>query len=106
VLRKSSGLFGVASLTFGNTRIAGGVGISKIKKTQYDPPGAVTNNVLLKQQMGYSVGAYHTIQKTLILALEYFRAQYEWNDLMDGAGNVTQPKQVVNFVNAGMTLIW
>lgn len=106
VLRKSSGLLGLASLTFGDTKIAGGVGVSKIKRTQFDPQGPVTDNVLLKQETGYSAGVYQTINKTLILALEYFRAQYEWNELADTDGNVTTPKQAVNFVNAGVTLIW
>ena len=106
VLRITSGLLALASLTFGDTRVAGGAGVSMIKKTSTDPAGAVTSNVLLKRQMGYSLGVYQTIQKTAILALEYFRAEYQWNDFTNAKGDVVQPKQAVNFINAGVTVIW
>jgi hypothetical protein len=105
VLRKFSGFLGLASLTLGDTRIAGGGGVTKVQKTQFDPPGPVADNVLLKQQTGYSAGIYQTINKTVIVALEYFRAHFEWYDLMKETGPTT-PTQTVNFINAGVTLIW
>jgi hypothetical protein len=108
VLRKFSGYLGLASLTFGDTKIAGGAGVTKVKKTQFDDPGPVAMNVLLKAEAGYSAGVYQTINKTLILALEYFRAQYEWYEVVGASPNDPSitPKQSVNFVNAGVTLIW
>jgi hypothetical protein len=107
VLRKFSGFLGLASLTLGDTRIAGGAGVTKVQKTRFDPSGPVPDNVLLRQQTGLSVGLYQTINKTVVLALEYFRAQYDWYELTTGAGQAPQaPTQVVNFVNAGVTMIW
>jgi Gram-negative porin len=106
VLRKFTGYLGLASLTFGDTRIAGGYGVTKVKKNQYDPDGPVASNVLLKQEAGYSAGVYQTINKTLILALEYFHAQYDWYEVLTGDGSSTSPRQIVHFVNAGVTLIW
>jgi hypothetical protein len=107
VLRKFSGFLGLASLTLGDTRIAGGAGVTKVQKTQFDPPGPVPDNVLLRQQTGLSAGIYQTINKTVILALEYFRAQYDWYELTTAAGEAPQtPTQVVNFINAGVTMIW
>ncbi len=107
VLRKFSGFLGLASLTLGDTKIAGGAGVTKVKKNQYDPPGPVDANVLLKQETGYSVGVYQTLNKTLVLALEYFRAQYDWYELIPAAGEASvTPTQTVHFINTGVTLIW
>jgi hypothetical protein len=52
------------------------------------------------------VGLYQTIFDQLTWALEYFRGQYAWYDYRDSTGNVAQPKQAVNFVNTGLTLVF
>ena len=43
-------------------------------------------------------------------AVEYFGAQFTWFDrtetLADGSMAVVRPRQFVNFVNAGATLVW
>jgi len=107
VLRKFSGFLGLASLTLGDTKIAGGAGVTKVKKNQYDPMGPVMANVLLKQETGYSAGVYQTVNKTLVLALEYFRSQFDWYDVIQAAGEApVTPSQTVHFINAGVTLIW
>ncbi|MEP6652835.1 MAG: porin [Myxococcales bacterium] len=101
VLRKSRGLVGMGSLTFGTTKIAGGVGVSQLMKTGFEPAGPLAIT-FPSQQLGVSAGVYHGISETLFLALEYFYGYYSWYD-STSAGT---PRQGVNFFNAGVTLVW
>ncbi len=123
VLRKSRGGFGLAAFLINslNLKVAGGAGVWSIDKTKNDS-SAVTPGVnggnpipgnpqLIKQNLGYTVGLYQTTGP-VHFALEYFRAQHTWYDR--GVANpndptmvnTVTPKQVVNFVNAGMTIAW
>jgi hypothetical protein len=54
------------------------------------------------------VGLYQHIKDTLVLALEYFRSDITWQTELDPSNmtNVITPSQVVNFVNAGVTLLF
>jgi hypothetical protein len=107
VLRKGQGFVGMASLTFGGTKIAGGGGISQLKLTPTDQQGLPFSQVVPpKQQVGISIGLYQTMFKQLTWALEYFRGQYTWYAFKDDAGVVSVPKQNVNFVNTGLTLVF
>jgi hypothetical protein len=108
VLRKGQGFVGMASLTFGGTKIAGGGGISQLKLTPFDRQTLpFSQQVPPKQQVGISIGLYQTMFKQLTWALEYFRGQYTWYDYKDPVTNtVAAPKQNVNFVNTGLTLVF
>jgi len=104
VLRKGIGYAGMASLTFGGTKIAGGAGVSQLKLTSLESE-PYSQIVPPKQQLGISAGVYQTFWKQLTLAVEYFRGQYTWYKYqqMTGAPIVT-PTQNVNFVNVGLTV--
>jgi Gram-negative porin len=107
VLRKGLGFVGMASLTFGGTKIAGGGGISQLKLTDTDKQSLpFSQQVPPKQQLGISIGLYQTMFKQLTWALEYFRGQYTWYNYQNAAGVVVAPKQNVNFVNTGLTLLF
>jgi len=105
VLRKGQGFVGMASVKFGGTKIAGGAGISQLKLTANDQE-PFSQLVPPKRQLGISVGLYQSIFNQLTWALEYFRGQYQWYDYQDSAGNIGPPKQAVNFVNTGLTLVF
>jgi Gram-negative porin len=117
VLRDAKGGFGLAAVTIDALRlkIAGGAGVWHLDKTKSDPPEPtrtlVSNPALIKQNLGITVGLYQTTGP-VHFALEYFRAEHTWYDrgvaelsnptIVD----VVTPKQVVNFVNVGMTIAW
>lgn len=104
-LRKGQGFVGMASVTLGTTKIAGGVGVSQLKLTPIDQQSLPFSEVVPpKQQLGATIGVYHTMFKQLTWALEYFRGQYTWYAYKDSTGAVGQPKQNVNFINTGLTL--
>jgi len=106
VLRKGQGFAGMASLTFGGTKIAGGAGVSQLKLTSSEQE-PYSDNVPPKQQLGISIGLYQTFFKNLTWALEYFRGQYSWYNYQKGSDTpVVAPIQNVNFVNTGLTLVF
>ena len=106
ILRKGQGFAGMASLTFGGTKIAGGAGVSQLKLTpaEMEPYSQI---VPPKQQIGISIGLYQTFFKQLTWAIEYFRGQYTWYQYQAIAGDpIVSPKQNINFVNTGLTLVF
>jgi hypothetical protein len=118
VLRNSRGAFGLGSFLIDafKLKIAGGVGVWQLDKNRNDvgavsPTGAPSNPALIKQNLGETIGLYQTTGP-VHFALEYFRAQYTWYDrgLADAVDptrvDIVTPKQVVNFVTAGMTVVW
>ncbi len=110
VIRHQQGFVGMASVSFGGTKVAGGAGVTQVVKTANDGTGPLTAQTteFPKQQLGVSVGVYQHIKDTLVLALEYFRSQITWQTEVDPANmaNVITPHQNVNFVNAGITLVF
>jgi hypothetical protein len=106
VLRRTRGYLGLASLTFGNTKLAGGYGVSILDKTINEPDGPLPSAVP-KQQIGASAGLYQTIKGSLVLALEYFRGTYQWYPILDvNGGPPIDNQQIVNFVNVGGTMFF
>jgi hypothetical protein len=107
-LRTQDGYYGAATLTIAETKLAGGVGISRLKRDAADPPD--TGNVITpKQQVGFSGGVYQGVSKTVFLALEVFRGITTWFDRGEPMGAdlvVVRPRQAVTFVNAGATMVW
>jgi Gram-negative porin len=110
IIRHQQGFLGVASLTFGGTKVGGGVGQTQLKKTPGEGTGPINSQVteFPAKQLGISLGVYQHIADTFVLALEYFRSDITWQDqvnTMTMVGVVT-PSQHVNFVNAGITTIF
>jgi len=109
-LRSEDGYWGGAALVFGGTKIAGGAGITRAKRDADDPPDTSANVPYVAQQLGFSGGIYQTVFGMVTFAVEYFGAQFTWFDrtetLADGSMAVVRPRQFVNFVNVGATLVW
>jgi hypothetical protein len=109
-LRSEDGYWGAAALVFGGFKIAGGAGITRAKRDRDDPPDTSVNVPFISQQLGFSGGVYQTVFNTVTFAVEYFGAQFTWFDrtetLPDGSMAVVRPRQFVNFVNVGATLVW
>lgn len=106
ILRKSQGFAGMASLTFGGTKIAGGGGVSQLKLTPQEMQ-PFSQLVPPKQQVGFSIGLYQTFFKNLIWAVEYFQGQYTWYDFQQLAKSpIVSPKQTMHFINTGLTLVF
>jgi len=106
ILRKGQGFAGMASVKFGDTKIAGGAGASQLKLTpsEQEPYSQV---VPPKQQIGISIGLYQTFFKSLTWAVEYFRGQYSWYAYQKTPNDpVILPIQNVNFFNTGLTLVF
>jgi hypothetical protein len=106
ILRKGQGFAGMASLTFGGTKIAGGAGISQLKLTSSETE-PYSQIVPPKQQIGISIGLYQTFFKQVTWAIEYFRGQYTWYRYQQTAADpIVTPKQNINFFNTGLTLVF
>jgi hypothetical protein len=117
VLRKASGGFGLGAVVIDALRlkVAGGAGVWQLEKSKNDPPEptatVATNPALIKQNLGITAGLYQTTGP-VHFTLEYFRAQHTWfdrgvaNPNNPAVVNVVTPKQVVNFINVGMTVVW
>jgi hypothetical protein len=119
VLRNSRGAFGLGAIVVDalSLKLAGGMGIWHLDKSQNDPgtmraDGTPTNPQLIRENLGMTVGIYQTAGP-VHFAVEYFRAQHTWYPFgVQSATNpavaagVATPEQVLNFVNAGMTVVW
>ena len=74
-----------------------------------DPPETTLGATPMYQQLGFSAGIYQTVYSRVTFALEFFRAQWTWLKRAQMIGTdlyVTTPRQTVNFVNVGATLVW
>lgn len=119
VLRQSRGVFGLAAVSIDaiHLKVAGGAGVWRLDKTENDsgpqsPTGAPTDPHLIKQNLGATVGVYQTTGPAHF-ALEYFRAQHTWYDRgvpsatdPNVTARIETPTQIVNFINAGATVVW
>jgi hypothetical protein len=107
VLRHQQGVLGQASLTLGNTKIAGGLGLTQILKTVNDIEPFTTSD-FQKEQFGGSFGVYQHINESLVVAAEYFRATYSWYQEPDSGDptKISSPVQNVNLVNVGGTVVF
>ncbi len=72
------------------------------RPTPIDSVGYVT----IKQQMGLSAGATIHVTENIHVALEYFRAMFQWYRPTPAVAGKTNPKQDINVVNAGITYAW
>jgi hypothetical protein len=72
------------------------------KTTPVDSVGFVT----IKQQMGISGGATIHVTENIHIALEYFRAMFQWYKPTPALAGASNPKQNFHVVNAGITYAW
>jgi hypothetical protein len=119
VLRDARGAFGLGAVTIdaAKLKIAGGLGVWHLDKSKNDPGtmdnlGSPTDPKLIEENFGATLGLYQTTGP-VHFAVEYFRAQATWypagvasatNPMV--TASVMTPQQVVNFFNAGMTVVW
>lgn len=108
-LRHQKGILGLAALNFGHTKIAAGVGETFISRTVNDPVGPFPAGLNPQSsQFGISAGIYQGVLENLVLALDFFSATTKWNQAVspDDMNAVITPKQTMNFVNIGATLVY
>ncbi len=115
--RKSRGGFGLAAIKFDSIhlKVAGGAGVFRLDKSPHDPAPVTASGVgnpgMLKQNVGFTAGVYQTTGP-VHFGLEYFRAEhdlYEYGEVDPNNPsliNIKKPVQVVNFINAGFTIVW
>jgi hypothetical protein len=105
LLRHQKGFAGFAALNFGHTKIAAGVGETLISKVATDPERFAALNFPAKQ-FGISGGIYQGIFENIVIGLDVFSAQTTWQPGFTDAGVPYTPKQTMNFVNLGATLVY
>jgi hypothetical protein len=115
--RKSRGGFGLAAIKFDaiHLKLAGGAGVFQLDKSPNDPApvsaSGAGNPSKPRQNFGVTAGVYQTTGP-LRFALEYFRAEHVLHKYGEADPNdstritVKEPVQVVNFINAGFTVVW
>lgn len=89
------GYHGLIGGKFGKVEVAAGAGISRLHLLEDEKTD--TTNSVPKTQFGISAGAFYHFTDNLTGGLDYFRAQYDW---------YLGEKQVLNFINAGVTVTW
>jgi hypothetical protein len=110
IIRAQKGILGMAALNFGHTKIAGGVGETFVSKVAGEPAVFAPNEGINfpKSQFGVSAGIYQGLLENLVLGVDFFSATTTWNDAQspDNASIVESPKQTMNFVNVGATVVF
>jgi len=119
-LRSFDGYYGQLQIALGKLDLMAGAGITRVKPLVYDrvdsvdddgdvntPPinddsDASVNDPLpfnlLKHQLGFSGGLVYHIADNLHFDIDYFRADFRWQ--------LAERKQIINFVNSGLTFDW
>lgn len=105
LLRRQKGFAALAALNIGSTKIAGGVGQTMVSKVASDPERFTALNFPAKQ-LGFSAGIYQGVLENVVLALDFFSAKTTWQDGVNDDGEPYTPKQTMNFVNLGVTLVY
>jgi hypothetical protein len=114
-LRTFTGVYGQSALVFGPAQISVGAGRVLDDQLEADKTDASTSG--LKSQLGVSLAFYYKLHEHLVLGIDYFRFQTDWwgapNSTHDAAGavvilpGVLKPeKQLIHFINAGVTFRW
>jgi hypothetical protein len=115
-IRSFTGIYAQAALVFGALQLSAGAGRVTIDQLEADKTSAELSNA--KSQTGISAAVYYGVYDNLVLGLDYFRFQTDWygapnstTDAMTGEtvilpGYITPERQVVNYINAGVTYHW
>ena len=105
LLRHQKGFAGFAALNFRHTKIAAGVGETLISKVATDPDRFSSLNFPNKQ-FGISGGVYQGIFDSVVIGVDFFSATTTWYPGFTDAGVPYTPKQTMNFLNVGATLLY
>ncbi len=111
--RKTRGFLAEASVTFGSTWVMGGFGRAMLSRDDTDAPiDTLEAPPLIRTQTGISAGLFHRIEH-VVLGIDYFNARYGFDARLtdpDQSGPLepeyVDSKQVVQILNAGVTLEW
>lgn len=109
--RPVSGLLAEASVTLADLTLMAGYGKTSLDRIATDIPiDTVDAFPLIRSQQGLSAGAFYRVD-SVVFGLDYFNAHYGFDPRLtsqtDGsAPRYEQVSQVVNIVNAGVTLEW
>ena len=76
-----------------------------ISKVISDPDRFTALNFPAKQ-LGISAGVYQGVLENIVLGLDFFSANTTWQDGVDDHGAPYTPKQTMNFINLGATLVY
>jgi hypothetical protein len=119
-LRSFDGFYGQLQIALGKIDLQAGAGITRVKPLPTDRVDTIdddgddttfaynddgdpmqndplTQN-LLKHQLGFSGGVVYHISDNLHFDVDYFRADFRWQ--------LAGQKQVLNYVNSGLTFDW
>jgi hypothetical protein len=114
-IRSFTGIYAQAAVVLGQVQLSAGAGRVTIDQLEGDKVNFQLSNA--KSQTGISAGVYYTVSDSVVLGLDYFRFQTDWygarNSGLDTNGNpmllpgyLPGEKQVVNYINAGVTYHW
>jgi hypothetical protein len=68
-----------------------------------DPLKGSVGYITIRQQTGIGLGINYHASENLHLALEYFRASFEWYVPVPAPADTANPSQTLNFVSTGVT---
>ncbi len=110
-LRTFTGFYGQGALVFGRLQVMGGFGMSLLEQTPNDKLDGTVS--VLRYQRGISGGLWYHATDSIVLAIDYFNFAAGWwgaplvdPGTMAVTGKLAGEKQLVNFVNAGVTYHW
>jgi hypothetical protein len=110
-LRTFTGYNGQAALVFGRLQVGGGFGLSLVDQTTFDKTDPSIS--VIRYQRGISGAVYYHATDSIVLGLDYFNFAAGWwgaplvdPTTMTVTGKALGEKQVLNFINAGMTYHW
>jgi hypothetical protein len=111
--RTFTGFYSQTGLEFGRLLITGGFGMSLVNQTNDDklniPDSTIQGSGLsvIRYHRGISGGVYFHAADNIVLGLDYFNFAAGWWGAPLGGGNkLAGEKQIVNFVNGGVTYYW
>lgn len=100
-LRTFRGLYGQTQIVLGKVDVSAGVGATFVKQVSadlmVDPSTGQIPTSVLKQRLGISAGVVYHFSESLHGDIDFFRAEVSW---------WLGEKQIVNTLNAGLTLTW
>ena len=115
-IRSFTGVYAQAALVLGQLQLSAGVGRVTIDQLENDKLNFQLSNA--KSQTGISAAVYYSVSDSVVLGLDYFRFQTDWYGARNSAfgadgttpelrdGYLPGEKQVVNYINAGVTYHW
>jgi hypothetical protein len=109
-LRMFSGAYVQGALVFGGLRLMSGFGMALVDQTANDKINTMLS--VIRYQRGISAGVFYNATDSIVLGLDYFMFAAGWwgaptiDPVTMATGKLAGEKQVVNFVNAGITYYW